>query len=113
MRGFLSFIASRTSAGVERAQPFERPQRVEPRRAGCRDAAATICCSAGTTDLSCFRTSSRCAVSRHQPFGCVKCATSCAGVSLYIRGGAKSGAIAGIAGCPMFVAVAGTAARPS
>ena len=68
-----------------------------------------ICWSAGTTDLSCFRTSRRCAVSRHQPFGCVKCATSCAGVSLYIRGGAKSGAIAGIAGWPMLVSVAGTA----
>jgi hypothetical protein len=52
-------------------------------------------------------------MSRHQPFGCVKCATSWADVSLYIRGGAKSGAIAGIAGCPMFVDVAGTAARPS
>ena len=39
----------------------------------------------------------------------MKCATSCAGVSLYIFGGAKFGVIAGIAGCPMFVSVAGTA----
>ena len=52
-------------------------------------------------------------MSRHQPFGCVRCATSCAGVSVYIRGGAKSGAMAGIAGCPMLVSDAGTAGRPS
>ena len=55
-------------------------------RAGCSDARRTICCSAGTTDLSCLSTSSCCAVSRHQPFGCARCATSCAGVSLSMRG---------------------------
>ena len=46
----------------------------------------TICCSAGTTDRSCFSTSSCCAVSRHQPFGCERCATSCAAVSFSMRG---------------------------
>ena len=35
--------------------------------------------SAGTTDWSCFNTSSCWAVSRHQPFGCERWATSCAG----------------------------------
>ena len=48
---------------------------------------------AGDADLSCSSTSSFCAVSRHQPFGCSRCATSCAGVSLYIRGRWRSGGV--------------------
>ena len=52
---------------VEAAQPLERPQRVN---AGERrsSSARTSASSAGATDWSCFRTSSCCAVSRHQPF---------------------------------------------
>ena len=41
--------------------------------------------SAGTTDRSPRSTSSRCAVSRHQPFGCASASTSCAGVGLRQR----------------------------
>ena len=78
--GSASFISSRTSA-ASRARAVERPQRVDARRAGWSEVRAS-CCSAGTTDLSCLRTSSCCAVSRHQPFGSVRCATSCAGVSV-------------------------------
>ena len=72
--------------GVERAEALERPQGVDAgeliRRRACRE----LRCSAGTTDLSCLSTSSCCAVSRHQPFGWLRCATSCAGVSFSIRG---------------------------
>jgi len=46
--------------------------------------------NAGTTLLSCFSTSSCCAVSRHQPLGCDRCATNWAGVSLSIRGITRS-----------------------
>ncbi|NDB77238.1 MAG: hypothetical protein EB141_16630 [Verrucomicrobia bacterium] len=38
-----------------------------------------MACNAGTTDLSLRMTRVRCAVSRHQPFGCARCATSSAG----------------------------------
>ena len=69
-------------------------------------------CSAGTTDLSCLRTSSRCAVSRHQPFGCDRWATSCAGVSLSMRGCVRSSSIAGTAGWPGIATAAGPAGVP-
>jgi hypothetical protein len=55
----------------------------------------------------------RCAMSRHHPFGFEKWATSCAGVSLYMCGGANFGVIPGIAGWPMLVSVFSTAGRPS
>ena len=84
MRGLASFICSRDERRVERAESLERPERVE---AGQQiRARRAICCSAGTTDLSCLSTSSCCAVSRHQPFGWPRCATSCAGVSFSMRG---------------------------
>ena len=52
-------------------------------------------------------------MSRHQPFGCARCATSCAGVSLNMRGCVKSGCSAEIASRAGLLSVAGTAGSPS
>ena len=58
-----------TVAGSMRIEAVERPQRVQPSRASpARSSPASR--ASGTTVWSPRSTSSRCAVSRHQPFGC-------------------------------------------
>ena len=67
-----------TRSRFDAVEAVERPQRVQARpRSPARCSASFT--SAGATDLSPRSTSSRCAVSRRQPFGCDSASTSCAG----------------------------------
>ncbi len=82
--------------GVERAESLERPQRVEPAEQAAagpsrlQTASAPVAAAPARPTCPAASTSSCCAVSRHHPFGCDRCATSCAGVSFSIRGGVRS-----------------------
>ena len=79
-----SSSARTTVAAVDRVDAVERPERVQLVRGSRRSLARAASAPARRTCRARW-TSSRCAVSRHQPFGCDSAATSCADVALRQR----------------------------
>ena len=82
--GCVSLSFSRASVASSPPRP-SRVQRACIRASGFAWLRA-IACNAGATDLSARTMSVRCAVSRHQPFGCARCATRSADFSASIFG---------------------------
>ena len=89
-KALVSSSAWVTVSRIQRAHARQRPDRLQP-GVPVRRAVIAICFKAGTTDLSLRWTSNCCAVSRHQPFGSDRCATSWAGVSSIMCGLARAG----------------------